>query len=62
MDHPPYSPELAPADFWDVENMKSCVKKKFGHIRVQNLKRCFRQWLKHWEHCKELEGDCFEKF
>jgi hypothetical protein len=31
-------------------------------IPVQDFKNCFEQWLKHWEHCKELKGDYFEKF
>jgi hypothetical protein len=69
--------DLAPADFWlfpklksvlkgerflGVGDIKSSVKKMLTDIPVQDLKKCFEQWPKHWEHCKELEGDYFEKF
>lgn len=77
LDHPPYSPELTPADFWlfpnlkrvlkekrfsDVEDIKSSAKEKKRHIPIQVFENCFQQWPKHWVHCKELEGDQFEKF
>jgi histone-lysine N-methyltransferase SETMAR len=76
-DHPPYSPDLASADFWlfpklmsvlkgkrfsDVENIKSSVKRILTDIPVQDFKNCFEQWPKRWEHCKELERYYFEKF
>jgi transposase len=73
MDHPPYSPDLAPADFWlfpklksvlngkrfsDAEDIKLSVKKILADIPVQNFKNHFEQWLKHWEYCKELDSTC----
>jgi hypothetical protein len=33
------------------------VKKNLTDISVQDFKNCFKQWLKHWEHCKEFEED-----
>jgi hypothetical protein len=75
MDHPPYSPDLAPANFWlipkvksalkgkhfsDFEDIKSLVKK--GYIPVQDFKNCCKQWSMRWEQCKELKGDYFGKF
>jgi hypothetical protein len=48
--------------FSDFENIKSPVGKKLTDIPVQDFKNCFEQWQKRWEHCKELEGDYFEKF
>jgi hypothetical protein len=54
---------LALTDFWlipeqlngkrfsDVDDIKSSAKKK-----------CFEQWPKRWEHCKELQRNYFEKF
>jgi transposase len=77
MDNPPYCPDLAPADFWlfpklksvlkgkrflVIENIKSFVGKIIDIIPVQGFKNCLKQWPKHWEHCKELEGDYFEMF
>jgi hypothetical protein len=46
----------------DVEAIKSSVKKCLTDIPVNDFKNCFKQWPKHREHCKELEGDYFEKF
>jgi histone-lysine N-methyltransferase SETMAR len=74
MDHPPYSPDLTPADFGCLQNsksvlkekrftatdIKSSVKKMLTDIPVQNFKNYFEQWPTHWQHCKELEGDYFE--
>jgi transposase len=55
-DHPPYSPGLAPADFWlfqklksvlketrfsDVEDIKTSVKTSLTDIPVQDFKNCF---------------------
>jgi histone-lysine N-methyltransferase SETMAR len=77
MDHPPYSPDLAPAHLWlfpklksvlkgkrfsDVKDIKSSAKICLTDIPVQNFKNCFKQWPMCWEHCKELERDYFEKF
>jgi hypothetical protein len=60
MDHPPYSPDLAPTDFWllpkfkialkekrfsDVEDIKSETKKR-ETILLGILKNCFEQWPK----------------
>jgi hypothetical protein len=77
MDHPLYSPDLAPADIWlfpelksvlkgkrfaDVEDVKSSVKNILTDIPVQDFKNCFEQWQKRLEHCKESDGEYFEKF
>jgi histone-lysine N-methyltransferase SETMAR len=77
MDHPPHSPDLAPADIWlfpklksvlkgkrfsDLVNITSYVKKVLTDIPVQDFKNYFEQRPKHWEHCKNLEGGYFEKF
>jgi hypothetical protein len=71
MDHPPYSPDLAPADFWLFPKLKSVLKGKrfldvdikspvekiLTVIPVQDFRNCSEQRPKFWEHCKELEGD-----
>jgi hypothetical protein len=38
-----------------------CEKKILTDITIQDFKNCFGQQPKCWEHCKELEGDYFEK-
>jgi hypothetical protein len=45
--------------FLDVEDIKASVKEILTDIPVQDFKNCFEQWLKHREHCKELEGNYF---
>jgi hypothetical protein len=67
MDHPPCSPNLAPADFSLFPKLKSVlkgkrflnaedniysVKKILTDIPVQDFKNCFEQWPKRYEHCK----------
>jgi hypothetical protein len=47
--------------FLDAEDIKSSMKKILTYIPVQDLKNCFEQWLKCWEHCKGLKRDNFEK-
>jgi hypothetical protein len=37
-------------------------EKKLTDIPVQDFKNCSEQWLKRWEHCKEIKGDYSEKF
>jgi hypothetical protein len=48
--------------FWDIEDIKSSVKRILTDIPVQVFKSCLEQWPKHWEHYKELGGDSFKKF
>jgi hypothetical protein len=75
-DHPPCSPDLAPAGLSlfqnlrsvlkgkglsDIGNIKLCGEKKLTDIPVQDFKNSFEQWLKYWERCKHLQGDRFEK-
>jgi hypothetical protein len=68
--HPPYSPDLAPCDFFLFQRMKSKLKgcrfQDVTEIREQSLtvpyaipksqlQRCFQQ--KRWTRCINLEGD-----
>jgi hypothetical protein len=78
MNHPPYSPDLAAADFWLFPRLKESVERKafLGHggctcrtfcekmtdIPVQHFKNCIEQGPKRWEHYKELEGDYSNQF
>jgi histone-lysine N-methyltransferase SETMAR len=77
LDHPPYSPDLATADFWlfpklesvlkgkrflNIGDIKSSVRTILTHIPVQYFKNCSEQMSKGWKYCIELDGDHFEKF
>jgi transposase len=73
--HPPYSPDLAPADFFLFPKLKSTLKgRRFQTIEeiqenaVRELRaitesafqEAFQQWKKRWEWCITSRGDYFE--
>jgi len=73
--HPPYSPDLAPADFFLFPKLKSTLKgRRFQTIEeiqenaVRELRaitesafqEAFQQWKKRWERFIANRGDCFE--
>jgi len=72
---PPYSPDLAPADFFLFPNLKSTLKgHRFQTIEeikensLQNLRAilqntfqdAFQNWKKRWERCINSRGEYFE--
>lgn len=73
--HPPYSPDLAPADFFLFPKLKTTLKgRRFQTIEeiqenaIQALRaitasafqEAFQQWKKRWERCIASRGDYFE--
>ena len=73
--HPPYSPDLAPCDFFVFPRMKgqtkgkrfadiSEVKKKtlevLNNISTEEFQKCFQQWEKRWYKWIEWKGEYFE--
>jgi len=59
--HPPYSPDLAPCDFFlfptmkktlkgkrfaTVEEVKTASQEALNNIKLQQFQRCFTQWEK----------------
>jgi transposase len=72
---PPYSPDLAPADFFLFPNFESSLKgRRFQTIEEteeiwtwdlraipQNkFQDAFQNWKKRWERCIKSGGECFE--
>ena len=72
---PPYSPDLAPSDFFMFPHMKgqmkgkrfadvSEVKKKtlevLNNISTEEFQKCFQQWEKRWHKRIESKGQYFE--
>lgn len=73
--HPPYSPDLAPCDFFLFPRLKCTLK---GHrfedvnetidnatqelkaITTEEIQRCFKKWQDRWDHCIEAKGHYFE--
>jgi transposase len=68
---PPYSPDLAPADFFLFPKLNSTLKGRcfntYDEIQ-KNLtkellaipKEAFQSWQKHWEQCVASVGNYFE--
>jgi len=73
--HPPYSPDLAPADFFLFPKLKTTLKgRRFQTIeKIQEnalrelraitesaFQEAFQQLKKHWERCIASRGNYFE--
>jgi len=73
--HPPYSPDLAPPDFFLFPKMKLQLKVRrfdrveeiqresqnaLGTLRVQDFQHAFQQWQRRWDRCVAAQRDYFE--
>jgi len=73
--HPPYSPDLAPCDFYlfcklksklkghhfgMVENIQKVVTDELCTLTENDFRYCYDQWKKRWNHCVTSQGSCFE--
>ena len=71
----PYSPDLAPCDFWLFPKLKLTLKgrqfqsredimkkstEELQGIAEVEFKRCFQKWQKRWEKCVHHQGEYFE--
>jgi hypothetical protein len=75
LDHPPYSPDLAPCDFGLLPKLKNALKrrrfddisdiqrhvvKKLKNTAVDLFQECFQQWKHCLIKCIDAQGDYFE--
>jgi len=73
IDHPPYSPDLAPCDFWlfdlfkknlvdhtDSESLKSQITEILESIPKQEYLLAFQKWVERMRLCINNNGDYFE--
>jgi [histone H3]-lysine36 N-dimethyltransferase SETMAR len=73
---PPYSPDLAPCDFWLFYEMKKALKGKrfqtsqeaqtacqgfINHLPEEEFQKTFRKWMERWDLCISKGGRYFEK-
>ena len=73
--HPPYSPDLAPRDFFlclklkgifkgtrfqRVKNIEISVTRRFKTITKEEFSQCFKAWSKRMEKCIKAKGKYFE--
>ena len=75
LEHPPYSADLAPCDFFLIPKIKSGLKRtRFESVDAvknkptqviydlseKDLQHCFQQWMIRMKRCRDQEGDCFQ--
>lgn len=75
IDQPPYSPDLAPSDYFlfpklklplrgtrfeSIESIKENSWKELKAIPENAYKKCFEDWKKRWRMCVASNGDYFE--
>ncbi|CAF2997199.1 unnamed protein product [Rotaria sp. Silwood2] len=73
MAHPPYSPDLAPSDFWlfsclkrsldtypDATSLAKAIAKELNSIHIQEYQKTFQKWIERMKLCIEHRGDYFE--
>ena len=73
--HPPFSPDLAPCDFWlfpklkeklrgcryeTIEEMKEAVTKVIDMLTQEDFHGAFQKLLELYNKCIEAGGDYFE--
>jgi len=71
----PYSPDMAPCDFWLFRKLKRPLKgtrfqtrddimaattAELNSIPEEAFSACFQQWRHRWEKCVESQGNHFE--
>jgi transposase len=75
LEHAPYSPDLAPCDFYLFTKIKSVLKgtrflsvevvkakttEIFNSLSENDLQNCFERWQHHMQLCANSEGNYFE--
>ena len=73
----PYSPDMAPCDFWLFPHLKMQLKgtrfesregiiqnrmAKLYSIHKEAFQKCFEQWRNRWEKCVQSHGDYIDYF
>jgi hypothetical protein len=71
---PPYSPDLAPSDFWLFSTLKMGLRQtrfatmegiewnataELRKIPKEAFRRCFQQWQDRWSKCMCMQGSYF---
>jgi len=72
LEHPAYSPNLAPSDFFLFQKIKEILKGRhfddiydirinttaaLKTIRQNQFQNCFEGWTRHWHRCKASQGE-----
>jgi len=75
LEHPAYSPDLAPSDFFsvpedkeilkgrhfdDIDDIKSNTTAALKVIQQNRFQNCFEGWSRRWHRCIASQGEYFE--
>ncbi len=73
MTQPPYTPDLAPSEFWlfsclkrslgtysDATSLAKAIAKELNSIPLQEYQKTFKKWIERMKLCIEHRGDYFE--
>ncbi len=75
LDHPPYSPDLSPCDFFlfpllkkhlrgrrfaNTRMLENAILHELGQITQRQWRSCFDDWLRHCRKCIQMRGQYFE--
>jgi hypothetical protein len=75
LEHPPYSPDLAPDGFFlspkikeilnarhfdDIDDIRSNTTAALKVIPQNRLQNCFKGWARRWHRCIASQGEYFE--
>jgi hypothetical protein len=73
MDHLPYSPDLAPCDFWlnsyfkdrlvdqpDVKALETSITEILAKTPKSEYQKTFQKWIERMKLCIKYKGDYFE--
>ena len=73
MAHPPYSPDLAPSDFWlfgylkdrlgsypDAASLSKAITKELNAVPIEEYRKTFAKWIERMKLCIEHQGNYFE--
>jgi histone-lysine N-methyltransferase SETMAR len=74
LEHPPYSPDLAPNDFLlflkikkmlkgrhivDTDDIRSNRTAALKALPQNHFENCFEGWTRHWHRCTASQGNSF---
>lgn len=74
-EHPPYSPDLAPCDFFlfpktklvlrgrhlgDINEIKKATTGQLRNLQPEDFQGAFSQWKRRWHKCIMSQGEYFE--
>ena len=74
--HPPYSPDLAPCNFFSfikqkahlkghhfgtVENVQAAATRTLNNISSEDFLHCYEEWQQRWNRCIRSQGAYYER-